>query len=63
MIIHPIISNNPFEPTFNTSDFYERAGDPEPPPIKTENDENPEYVIERLIGKRLIKNRLKYFVK
>ena len=55
MIIHPVFFIAQFEPAFNTPDFYERVNDRDPPPIKTENDENPEYEIERLMGKRLVK--------
>ena len=58
MTIHPVIFITQFEPAFDTPDFYGRVNDREPPPIKNENDENPEYEIELLI-----KNRFQYFMK
>ena len=51
-----------FEPTINTPDFYERVNGREPPLVKTENDENPKYEIERLINKRLVKRKLQYLI-
>ena len=63
MIIHPVIFIAQFEPAFNTPDFYKRVNDRAPPPVKTENDEDPKYEIERLVGKRLVKNKLQYEIK
>ena len=63
MTIHPVIFITQLEPAFDTPDFYWRVNDRESPPIRTENDENPEYEIERLTDKRIFKPRFYYYVK
>lgn len=54
--IHPGISIAQLEPAPDTPDPYERANNQEPPPVRAEDGEDPEYEIERLVG-------LQYLVK
>lgn len=63
MTIHPIIFIAQFEPAFDELDLYGRVNDRNFPTVTTENDEFPEYEIERLVGKRFVRNRFQYLVK
>ena len=63
MSIHPVISIVRFEPAPDEPDPFGRTDDRDPPPVRAEDDEAPEYEVERLIRKRLVKNRLQYLVK
>ena len=61
MTIYTIIFIAQFEPTPDTPDFYERANDKKPSPVKAENEKNPEYEIERLVNKGLVKKQTTVF--
>ena len=63
MTIHPVISIVQFEPAFNTPDPFGRTDNKKPPPVRIKDDDAFEYKIKRLVKKRLVKNRLQYFVK
>lgn len=63
MAIHPVVSIAQLEPAPPENDPYGRTRNIDPPPVAAENDEAPEYEIERLVGKRTVRNRLQYLVK